>query len=149
MLLPYLHERKVYLNQIERTHKFFYNVVNEEFDDEKAKDGKIQKGKKYIFAINLTKYYYDVYTLRGIKLRRVSYKKFVKEYGTPLQVSNNGKNFVFQKIDDLFNLHIICFTSKQAVYMKKIHVQNDIHNYVGKMIHNCRLRKIDKDNEQL
>ena len=41
MLLPYLHERKVYLNQIERTHKFFYNVVNEEFDDEKAKDGKI------------------------------------------------------------------------------------------------------------
>ena len=29
IVLPYLHERKIYLNQIERNEKFFYNVVEE------------------------------------------------------------------------------------------------------------------------
>ena len=29
IFLPYLHERKIYLNQIELNHKFFYNVVVE------------------------------------------------------------------------------------------------------------------------
>jgi hypothetical protein len=48
-----------------------------------------------IFAINLTKHDYEVYTERGILLREVSFKDTVKQYGYPIQVSNNGKNFVF------------------------------------------------------
>ena len=43
-----------------------------------------------IFAINLTKFYYDVYTERGILLRKVNFKKSVDKYGIPIQVSNDG-----------------------------------------------------------
>ena len=59
LFLPYLHERKIYLNQIEPAHKFFYNVVTEALEDEddtssKDEDGTETKGRKFIFAINLT-----------------------------------------------------------------------------------------------
>ena len=75
IILPYLHERKIYLNQIEPTHKFFYNVVQEK----DIGDGEGSVGtydiNTLIFAINLTKFYYDVYTEKGIKIRYISFKQ--------------------------------------------------------------------------
>ena len=57
IILPYLHERKIYLNQIELHHKYFYNVVEERDigDSDNPGDNQIHT---LIFAINCTKHNY-------------------------------------------------------------------------------------------
>ena len=130
IFLPYLHERKIYLNQIELTHKFFYNVVVEQDigDKDEAGDNDIHT---LIFAINFTKFYYDVFTERGIQLRTVSFKDEVSRYGIPINVSSDGRSFIFQKPEKLFELHIICFTSRFTIHMKSINIKESIIEYAN------------------
>ena len=47
--------------------------------------------------------------------------------------------------DGLLNISIL-HTSASLLIQENadLNVQNDIYNYVGKMIHNCRLKKINK-----
>jgi len=74
MILPYLHERKIYLNQIDPSHKWFYNVVEERDIGDGENQGD-QIKRNYIFAFNFTRFEYDVYTERGILIREKKLKK--------------------------------------------------------------------------
>ena len=92
IVLPYLHERRVYLNQIEANEKYFYTVVQECVGDE---DSGNATERTLIMAINFTKRDYQVYTERGILINRVDFSEYVEEYGTPISVSSDGRNFIF------------------------------------------------------
>ena len=94
IILPYLHERKIYLNQIERNDKYFYNVVEEKDIGDSENPGN-QQIQTLIFAINLTKHYYNVYSERGLLLREIWYSHIVGEYGTPIDVSSDGLKYIF------------------------------------------------------
>jgi len=94
-MLPYLHERKVYLNQIELTHRWFYNIVAEG-DTGESENLDDETKRNYLFAYNFSKFEFDVYTEKGIQVRHNNFKKQVKNYGVPIQVSHDGRNFIFQ-----------------------------------------------------
>ena len=57
----------------------------------------------------------------------------VTQYGVPIEVSSNGIQFVFQKPDDIFNLHIVSFTSDKAVVVKSIDIKGNISTYLEQM----------------
>ena len=57
MILPFLHERKIYLNQIELSHKWFYYISQEGFSIREMDGEKIEEKKRnLIFAVNFTKF---------------------------------------------------------------------------------------------
>ena len=94
IILPYLHERKIYLNQIEMNHKYFYNVVEERDIGDSDNSGD-QQMHTLIFAINCTKHNYQVYSERGLLLRVVKYEDMVRKYGLPIDVSSDGLKYLF------------------------------------------------------
>lgn len=131
MILPYLHERKIQLNQIDPSQKFFYTVVNER--SLYTKIGKPTRQSTLIFAMNLTNSYYDVFSEQGILLRNISFKHHVEAYGIPIAVSANGRNSIFQKPEDQFNVHLLCFTSEEVIYIKSINIKEAIGDYIETM----------------
>ena len=73
---------------------------------------------------------YFVYDINGILLKKVSFEYEASLYGKPVQVSENGKNLIFQKDDDLFNVHVLCINSKRLVYIKSIDIKASINQYL-------------------
>ena len=74
-----------------------------------------------------------MYTEKGIIVSVVDYKDMVTQYGVPIEVSSNGIQFVFQKPDDIFNLHIVSFTSDKAEVVKSIYIKGNISTYLEQM----------------
>ena len=85
MVLPYLHERRIYLNRRHTTNQF-YTLIK-----------KNDKNFILCFCFNDAKIY--VYTETGILVERIFYKEIAEKYGKPVGVSEDGQKFVFRKSD--------------------------------------------------
>ena len=82
-MIPFLHERKIYLNRNNDDEKYFYTTIRQPSEDAKSLQTLF-----ITMCITSSKYY--VYNMKGIRKSRVDYKKIVKEYGDVKAVSQNG-----------------------------------------------------------
>lgn len=80
-MLPYLHERKLYLNLMKSTNKYFYNIF-ECIENDKVKN--------YMLAFDMSADKIFVYSEGGLLIERISYKEITQKYGKPFKVSPNG-----------------------------------------------------------
>ena len=72
IILPFLHERKLYINRIDRNHKYFYTVIEESND----KDITNQSATTTLFvAMDTTVSKYMVYSERAILLNTVDFSE--------------------------------------------------------------------------
>ena len=96
MILPYLHERRIYLNRRHQSNQF-YTIIHHE-------------NQKYILClcVNDSKLY--IYTETGILIDRILYRDESAKWGKPVTVSEDGKNLIFRKSDqspDIFLVKIM------------------------------------------
>ena len=82
LVLPYLHERRIYLNRRHETNQF-YTIQS-------------YKGKDYIVCFCFTDSKIYVYTETGILIKRVLYLKLTELCGKPVTISENGTYFIFR-----------------------------------------------------
>jgi hypothetical protein len=104
MVFPYLHERKIYLNKQKPGNSYFYTTI-EEVDEKhlfnsqheyvKNWAGKVKQFTRYIISMDLDRSIYYVMSDKGILLNKINFSDQVKKYGKPIQISPNGKNFIF------------------------------------------------------
>lgn len=126
MILPYLHDHKIYLNRLKINTDYFYTsmetdpkeedeyhqeisdklkkkstVVARDFKSsiESSETFKVNRPKTFtsIIAMNETEHKYYVYTQNGLLLNRVNFSDVVSKYGEPVSTSSNGLNFIFKK----------------------------------------------------
>ena len=83
MILPYLHERRIYLNRRHESNQF-YTICN-------------RREKKYILCLCINDNKLYVYTETGILKNRIKYDEIAEQHGKPESVSENGKNLLFTK----------------------------------------------------
>jgi len=63
-------------------------------------------------------------------LNRISFSKEVKKYGDPIEVSANGRSFVFQKEEEPFVLNILSISSEEFSLVKTVDLQASIFKYL-------------------
>lgn len=127
VILPFLHERKLYINKMESHHKYFYFTITAT-DKKLASREKVSK-RNLMVCMDITSMTYRVYTERGILINEFSFKHLCEQYGKPLTVSSNGRVFLFKKPEEKSTVHVLCLTSKELIYMKTINVKDDIIEY--------------------
>lgn len=93
-MLPYLHERKIFLNRIKLNTEYFYTLVETKVEDsyQYMKSFNIKsndlapplqslespiKSFSSVIAMNVTEYKYYVYTQNGILANRVAFQDYV------------------------------------------------------------------------
>ena len=102
MILPYLHEKKIFLNRDKPNSQYFYTSFYQElpsyFKTELGVEAyNLINNQKTIVAMNLTESKFYTYSKRGILRNRFDFSSFTKRYGTISSVSPNGRNFIFAK----------------------------------------------------
>ena len=123
IILPYLHDHKIYLNRLKVNTDYFYTSVETNPTDEDAYHNDVQQkikrrsttiardfGKSVsksndtrsetftsIIAMNETESKYYVYTQNGLLINRIDFSDLVENYGNPISTSSNGLNFIFKK----------------------------------------------------
>ena len=136
MVLPFLHERKIYLNETKEdtksVKKSFFTSIEETIE---------QNGQKMlvnkIISMDVTGHKFMIYSEGGLLSKRICYKKEVEKYGNPISVSDNGRIFIFQsqKENSRWNIHILKMTSEGFVFIKSIHIRDAIYAYVDQLGH--------------
>lgn len=76
MILPYLHERRIYLNRRHQSNQF-YTICN-------------YKGQNFILCLCINDDKIYVYTETGILKKRIKYGHITEEHGKPESISENG-----------------------------------------------------------
>lgn len=89
VMMPYMHERKIYLNKTKPGYKYFYTVIEEDYGDYSegtlADAYKKHAGKiKLIVSLCPGLDCYFVYDINGLLLNKVSYKDQANLYGKPV-----------------------------------------------------------------
>lgn len=125
-------------------HKYFYCVIKEKVRNISKRIIKNLSNEKLnsnevtmIISIDFTRSVYFVYSMSGILLNRVDFKEMVEQFGRVEQISENGKNMIFLDERDKFKIphaHILCLNSSQLIYIKSIHIYDDITNYIGQVM---------------
>ena len=110
--MPFIHERKVYLNRMKERHEYFYTVM----------DPQCKHGAQIIISIDFSRYIYFVYSMSGILLGKVDFNERVKQYGKPVEVSENGLNYIFQDEQRPSLIHVMCLKEKEIVHIKSIDI---------------------------
>jgi hypothetical protein len=81
MIMPYLHERKIFLNRIKKNTQYFYTSIQHEVEIPAPDDSKVPPVKKYHYdfiAVNITESKYYVYSEKGILEHRVDFSLVTK-----------------------------------------------------------------------
>jgi hypothetical protein len=99
IVVPFMHERKIYLNKQKPGNQYFYTVI-EEAPEEKVFDDsnnfiKNAGHSKYIISMDIDRQLYYVMSDKGILLNKVDFSEQITKYGNPVQISPNGKNLIF------------------------------------------------------
>jgi len=81
-MVPYLHERKIYLNRRHNANQF-YTLC------------KHQSGICLILCLCISENKMYIYTETGILIDRISYVEIAKKYGKPVEISENGLILIF------------------------------------------------------
>jgi hypothetical protein len=98
-------------------------------------------------AIDLTANKFFVYSEGGLLSKRVDYNKIVKEHGDPLEVSNDGRNFIFRSIKEKTVIHIYRVEVDEFKFIKTIDIFKALDLYVDNAIHTAKKQEeIDRAN---
>ena len=94
--VPYLHERRVYLNRQKMNTQYFYTTIETCIEEE---DAQCEKEDSFtsIVSINLTESKMYVYSQNGVLFNRENFSYLVHEYGEVHSTSSNGHHFIFKK----------------------------------------------------
>ena len=96
LILPYLHERRIYLNR-RQTANQFYTIFK-------------HKNRNYILCICVADNKMYVYTETGILVDRILYRDLAKQCGKPCGISENGQFMIFRKSDMSPEIHLVQVT---------------------------------------
>jgi hypothetical protein len=102
-----MHERKIRINRMKNNCSYFYTTLQEKvymiertlkdkMNLEEGGDGTKVLKADMIVSMDLTRYKYSVFSQNLLLLNKVNFSEDVQKYGKPVQVSENGKNFIFQ-----------------------------------------------------
>lgn len=99
MVLPYLHQKRLYLNRKKMNTEYFYTSIAQEIPSyfkHMISNDEYQslKQQKSIVSVNLTESKYYVYSARGILRNRVKFNHIIREYGKIVEVSPDGSNYL-------------------------------------------------------
>ena len=115
--MPYLHERKIWLN-MKTNHDQFYTIYRNE-------EG------LFIVCINFDMDRVMIYTETGILLMRIYFKSLVQEIGKPVCVSSNGRFLLFRKSIYSAELALTEITLEEGIKLvKKINIKDRITQQV-------------------
>lgn len=118
--MPYLHERKIYLNRMKMNTKYFYttfktdnhcintNSIRKEKDihlssktimddQDKLENLSNEYNEILIACLNLVESKVYLYRENGQLVNRCDFVKQIKEYGDIISTSNDGLNYIFKK----------------------------------------------------
>ena len=100
MILPYLHERRIYLNRIKVNTNYYYNTIYKSLDQDKeiiSLTSKLEtndvievKKTPFIVCMNLSEHKLYTYSESGLLVNRFEYSDWVVKYGEPIAASDNG-----------------------------------------------------------
>jgi hypothetical protein len=110
LILPYLHERRIYLN---RRHdaNHFYTILS-------------QNDIKFILCIVFQDNKMYVYSETGILMQRILYTEFTEKYGKPCSISEDGMNLIFRHNEFDEELHVMKVDVEQKQGFKWIKTIN-------------------------
>ena len=115
--MPYLHERRIYLNR-RHTANQFYTLC------------KHQSGLTLILCICIPDNKMYIYTETGILVDRVSYQDLADKYGKPVEISENGLILIFQKSAEHTDIHLIQVHIDKLEWVATIDVKERIESYL-------------------
>ena len=128
MMLPYLHERKIYLNSMKPDKQYFYTAIKERpgniFGEDAKMNNTLMSGPlvNYMVSIDISSNKYFVYSEGGLLFNRVDYSREVNRYGVPIEVSNDGRNYIFQLPDKKDTINILRLDMKEFKFVKTIDI---------------------------
>ena len=116
-MLPYLHERRIYLNRRHGANQFYTlsRHVNEEF---------------FILCLCVPDNKMYIYSETGILVDRVSYADLAQKYGKPVEVSENGLILIFRQGHDNPEIHLIMVHIDRLERVATINVRDRIAAYL-------------------
>ena len=153
--MPFLHDRKIYLQRIKQNTDYFFNTIKTKYCDiskynqvidelAKKNDPNLvsirfdktdsDKDVTLIMCVNKTESKFYVYKPNGILIRRVEFSEQTEAYGQPKAVSQDGKNYIYQKnksynnMDDMMQIHMVTIDIFELKYHKTINVMEELMN---------------------
>ena len=118
LIVPYLHERKIFLGRIKDENDYFQTT-------------RLTRNGMSFFNFNITENKCHVYTQKGILKHRIEYSDQVKKYGKPMSVSNNGMIYIFKKPSKNV-LNIMLLTLNGFIFIKQIKIMDKISDHILK-----------------
>jgi hypothetical protein len=117
LVLPYLHERRIYLNRRHQANQFYTlsRHVNEEF---------------FILCLCVPDNKMYIYSETGILVDRVSYADLAHRYGKPVEVSENGLILIFREGHDNPEIHLIMVHIDKLEWVATINIRDRITAYL-------------------
>lgn len=128
--MPYLHERKIYLNCRHRSNQF-YTLI------------KHQNNQSYIICLCVAENKMYIYTENGILIGKVSYQDLADKYGKPVTISENGLILVFKKGHDSPIIHLLYIHINKLEWIETINIKERLDDYFESY-----KNKIDEKNEE-
>ena len=120
LILPYLHERRIYLNR-RHTANQFYTISKSD-------------GLNYILCMCFNDNKMYVYTETGILCERIKYNSIAEECGRPECISESGKYYLFHKSNVSSLLHI-CESSVYGLkVLYSIDLKDKVQQYINKLV---------------
>lgn len=145
IVMPYMHERKLFLNKMKETNKYFYTIFTDD-DKDVFKENQQERQMNYIISLDITGHKGFIYSEGGLLYDRFDYNHLAAKIGKPISVSSNGKVFLFQdpkkkrrvyvcelimadndKEDKIYNKKKVF----KMEFVKKIDVQQCLAEYVN------------------
>ena len=81
IVLPFLHERRILLDKMQKFHKYFYFVLENDSSEEKFGG---TANNIFFIAMDVTNFSYKVFNDRILLVRQVDFSDEVRKYGVPV-----------------------------------------------------------------
>lgn len=120
IVVPYLHERRVYLEKTDNNNEYFNTSAEYQDQDNKCIHDLIR--------INITKDNLSIFAEGGQLKKKIYYKKIVQEFGQPLAVSGNGRAFVFM-VPDTAAFSVMGLNYNGFFLIKTLDIETVINHY--------------------
>ena len=117
MILPYLHERRIYLNKRHEANHFY--TIHE------------HDGLKFILCMSVNDNKIYVYTETGILCDEIVYDDIAIRVGKPESCSENGENFLFRKSNQSFDFHLLKIGVNGMTVKSSFDIRKNIQSYLN------------------
>jgi len=102
LIVPYLHEKKIFLHRAKHNTQYFYTSFFQECPSVLKHEIGLEvynlvNKQKSIMAMNLHESKFYLYSQRGVLRNRINFSSVTKNFGNIINVSPNGRNFILQK----------------------------------------------------